>query len=254
MSRLLSSDKKGFVQAAAFWLWGTLRRWALIPDRRELRAIGRTVSGRSLLELGCGDGRFMELARSCGWRTTGSEVDPRHAAYCRERLGLDVVTCGGEALPKPNEPYDLIVCRYVLEHVENPHRLLVAMHDLLAPRGKILCMVPNAQSLQARVFGNRWLQRRISGHRHFFDIETMHALLSECGFTGIVIDTPFSAIEPYGWAVSLFPALDPERHGGWPFVKTTILVIMSLCTLPLSFFAIWFDGGATLRAVAGKRV
>src|SRR5262247_1274707 len=46
-------------------------------------------SGR-LLEIGCGEGHFLNAARSLGYSVVGVEPDPERARRVRERLGIEV--------------------------------------------------------------------------------------------------------------------------------------------------------------------
>ena len=51
-----------------------------------------TPSRGRLLDLGCGDGTVIWLAREDGWTVKGVELFAEHTKVVRETLGLDVVT------------------------------------------------------------------------------------------------------------------------------------------------------------------
>src|SRR5208282_4015239 len=53
-------------------------------------------------------------------------------------------------------PFDLILCRHVLEHTYNPLTFLRGVRDLMNSGGVLVIEVPNLQAPLRRVFGKRW--------------------------------------------------------------------------------------------------
>ena len=53
----------------------------------------------------------------------------------------------------PFEPafFDYVVCVEVIEHLENPHRLIRAVRSLLREGGKLIISTPNIASIQSRI-------------------------------------------------------------------------------------------------------
>lgn len=69
----------------------------LLPRQRalmdsELRHLPRSTGGARVLDVGCGDGAFLEWARAAGWDAFGVDFDPAAVASARSR-GLEV-HCG----------------------------------------------------------------------------------------------------------------------------------------------------------------
>ena len=84
--------------AIALGIWVT----QLLPGRRalldaEMRHLPRVSKGARLLDLGCGNGKFLTLARSGGWDVLGVDPDPKAVMVARSR-GLDVRLGGVEVL------------------------------------------------------------------------------------------------------------------------------------------------------------
>jgi ubiquinone/menaquinone biosynthesis C-methylase UbiE len=83
---------------------GEARKWAAIRDLQSLR-------GGALLDVGCGRGEVLELARSLDFGPVmGTEVVP-------ELLGEDVRYAEAHALPFPDGAFDHVTCFDVLEHL-----------------------------------------------------------------------------------------------------------------------------------------
>jgi 2-polyprenyl-3-methyl-5-hydroxy-6-metoxy-1,4-benzoquinol methylase len=118
----------------------------LASFRRFLREAGLTdnLSGLKILDLGCGMGGF-----STALALAGAQVQPYdyNLAYCqitrlrgeRYSLNFNPVNGAGENLPFPATHFDHIICLDVLEHVQNPDKLLSEIARCLKPGG--LCFI-----------------------------------------------------------------------------------------------------------------
>ena len=104
-----------------------------------LRDVPPRGAGR-LLDIGCGSGEFLTLARARGWRVEGVEVSPRGAALARAR-GLvvhDAVdTLDGNA-------YDLVTLWNVVDFFSRPLEQMRQIRRVLTPGGAAVVRAPNA--------------------------------------------------------------------------------------------------------------
>lgn len=95
--------------------------------------IDRHCSGKTILEIGCGKGHFLELLRRRGYRTTG--IDP---AY--EGNSPDVVK--DHFRPDIGVRGDCVVLRHVLEHISDPMGFLDGIARANGGTGLIYIEVP----------------------------------------------------------------------------------------------------------------
>lgn len=134
--------------------------WRLLRERTDdLRGI------RNILDIGCGSGDFLDLAREAGLSTAGLEIAPT-AALAAVRKGHEIY-CNSveiEAFP-PGRRFDLIVMWDILEHLMNPRLALANAFELLAPGGRLFILTPMMGSIfdrwgitLARVSGLRFSQ------------------------------------------------------------------------------------------------
>jgi SAM-dependent methyltransferase len=121
--------------------------------QQELGRAGVEPPGR-VLDVGFGDGHFLNWARKTGYSVTGVELLPELVARASAR-GFEVY-CGPaqSSLPSEVEPFDLIVAFDVFEHLSAAELidLLKFLKTVLAPGGRILGRVPNGASPFGAVF------------------------------------------------------------------------------------------------------
>lgn len=125
----------------------TLARRYLIPT---LEAWSVSLEGRALLEVGCGDGGCAAEFHREGCRVTALDIDDRLVGISTElnrRDGLEINTYVGditrEDCPGLHEgPFDLIVLRDVVEHIETLQTALRIMRVHLNDRGVMFVVFP----------------------------------------------------------------------------------------------------------------
>lgn len=141
----------------------------------------RARPGGTLLDVGCGNGRFLGFAQLVGWRAIGIEPDPASAAVARTLTGATVYASFDEARLEPAS-IDAITMNHILEHAADPRALLAQCRALLRPGGVLGVAVPNWRSLSHRLFRRDWIALEPSRHLVMFDETRLRALLVEAGF------------------------------------------------------------------------
>lgn len=142
-------------------------------------------NGRRLLDVGCGNGSYLEAMTELGWCATGVELDDDHVAALRAR-GLDVL-CGTQALGHHEQCFDLVTLNFALEHFEDPLPVLDVVTRCLRPGGRVYITVPNLEGLEARLFRRRWFHLDPPRHISFFTKRLLALALESRGFTSIAI-------------------------------------------------------------------
>jgi SAM-dependent methyltransferase len=157
-------------------------------DRLEalMSALGaEQPAGRSLLDVGCGPGNFLEAALRAGWRVQGVEPSHRAAQHAQSK-GLRIHNRMFDAeLARILAPFDAIHCMNVLEHVPDPIGLLSAIHKCIRPGGALCVGVPNDYNAFQRALrqaGKRPWWVVPPHHLNYFTFESLEALLRRCGF------------------------------------------------------------------------
>jgi len=177
--------------------------------------------GRAL-EIGCAGGAYLERLRSDGWEVSGVEFSPEAAAAARSR-DFSVEVGPIETAELPREPVDLVVAWMVLEHLHDPVGALRRLKAVTRPGGWLACSVPNAASLERRVFGQHWYSLALPRHLHHFDPGSLSRVLSAAGWTvirvqhqrillnlmaslGLVLEGRRGPVGAAGWRLATFPS------------------------------------------------
>jgi SAM-dependent methyltransferase len=148
----------------------------------------------SLLDIGCGTGRLMYLAKQAGWWVKGLELSADMAEFVRQRVGADVQVANFlEMVPDRDDlgRYDLVVLRHVLEHLPDSVLAMEKISALLKPGGCLLLEIPNIEGLSkklSRTLVTLGLHKRrfgddfVAGHCNEFSLESMRFLARRTGF------------------------------------------------------------------------
>ena len=155
-----------------------------LRGRRMLRRIRWNcppwIGAGRYLDVGCGSGGSLGVARALGWRVAGIEMDEAAAALARRFTDELHV---GDILTAPFAPkrYDVVTAFHVLEHVPDPVAVARRMLHWLAPGGLLIVEVPNAGGLGARLFGGAWSGLELPRHLSHFTPETLERVIDKAG-------------------------------------------------------------------------
>lgn len=165
--------------ASAFGLqWTTYRRTQLdshtgttISRDRLARCLGgslEAVRGKSVLEVGCGAGRFTEVLLDAGARVFAcdlSEAVEANLANCGERDGYFVCQADVLALPAARGAFDVVIALGMLQHTPSPEAAISALAVMLKPGGMLVidhyALLENRALRQLATLAPRALLRRL---------------------------------------------------------------------------------------------
>jgi len=173
------------------------------------RLVKQHVSGRTILDVGCGDGTFLSTL-SYEWSKRGVEPSASGARLARQR-NLDVACA---TLDSTTEPYgvDLISALDVIEHVVDPHSFVKSLKRHIRKDGVVLLLTGDADAYPARIAGPQWSYLRWCGHISVFSQSGLRRLLESHGFELLAAERcehPSSPGAVAWWRVHL---LEPARR------------------------------------------
>ncbi len=100
-----------------------------------------------LLDIGCGSGHFLGLARQRGWPVEGLDFDAKSAFAAAQRCGGMIREGRLQDAGFQTGSFDVITLWDYFEHVEDPAAILTQVRRLLAPAGILVIACPNHKSL-----------------------------------------------------------------------------------------------------------
>jgi SAM-dependent methyltransferase len=126
----------------------------LEPGHRFFLSDPKAPRNGRLLDLGCGVGNFLAVARDSGFEVTGVELNPSAVRFARETYGLsEIFAVRPEEFraANPDRTFDVVTCFEVLEHQDDPQGFLKVARESLASGGYIALSVPNRTRWQKGV-------------------------------------------------------------------------------------------------------
>jgi SAM-dependent methyltransferase len=139
--------------------------------------------GQRVLDVGCGEGQFLEIATAQGISALGVDSDTRMVSISRQK-GLDVVEDDlFNYLAGHKEQFDGVFSSNLIEHltVQDALRFLQSAFQVLRPGGTLLVATPNPESLIVHLY-EFW---RDMTHVRLYSRPLLEFLLSWAGFRDI---------------------------------------------------------------------
>jgi SAM-dependent methyltransferase len=150
----LSSETHSFQAAAAYdgWFDTPLGVACLTSEIRLLASAGGELAGKSILEIGCGTGRFLFGMAAETRMAVGIDRDSAMLRVARQKASLHATARGiwlqgdGSAIPFANDSFDLVFENTVLCSCLDPVPVLQEMIRVCKPGGRVLLGELNASA------------------------------------------------------------------------------------------------------------
>ena len=156
-------DKSGLVEFTPPWFEDIDRRFLhaarLFTDApnpfEELMEI-RELSGKRVLEIGCGMGFHSEMLARAGAEVIAVDLSPTSVMATTKRLAqkkliADVRQMDAEALEFPSGSFDMVWSWGVIHHSSRTGRIVREIERVLRPGGKARIMVYNLEGMPAYI-------------------------------------------------------------------------------------------------------
>ncbi|GFP43539.1 hypothetical protein HKBW3C_02669 [Candidatus Hakubella thermalkaliphila] len=189
---------------------------------RKIMSFEKKKKKGRILDVGCGDGKFLLHFKERGWEAFGVDVSETSYRLARQRLGRNVFNCELKDCHFPDSYFDVVTLNHVLEHMLDPNEQLREVHRILKDDGILLLSLPNINSLQFKISRERWFGLDLPRHLYHYSPQPIGNMLRKNGFNNFKIVYPL-----LDFPLDLFYSLNVK----WLNEKSKLLKIISLPSL-----------------------
>ncbi|MFZ8831927.1 MAG: class I SAM-dependent methyltransferase, partial [Thermodesulfobacteriaceae bacterium] len=158
-----------------------------------------------LLDVGCGDGRFLRYAKERGFEIWGIDFDKKSVENVKRNLGIDTAFAMSleefyKYAKERGLKFDVITFFEVLEHQDKPREFLEMVKGLLKEGGYIAGSMPNRECLFAEIGWNYFHIDYPPHHFLRFSKSSLEKALNFSGFKDVEVyksDLPLPTLSAY---------------------------------------------------------
>ncbi len=151
---------------------------------KKLHDINPNVT--SFIEIGCGDGGFLEHVSKYYTRVVGNEPSKIYNQLTKDR-GYE---CTTEYITKDlivTEKFDSFCAKQVFEHLPSPKETLTKIYEMLNDKGTGFIEIPNGSKT---IYNQRYFDI-FTDHVNYFTPSSLAKLAQECGFVVVSVEETF---------------------------------------------------------------
>lgn len=190
-----------------------LRRNSAIDVERRVKMIKKLAKkSHKILEIGSGDGFFLEKMFNQGYKIVGLEISKQRRERSKKITKAKTINNDLSLTVTKIGKFDVIVLFHVLEHIHNPKEFLKKISKLLNPKGKIVIEVPNFNDFQISInesYKNWQFQR---AHIHYFTPKILKKIFRELGYNANIIGIQRYSIENmFSWKITSKPQINSPK-------------------------------------------
>lgn len=151
---------------------------------------GYMTKNSSILDVGCGDGKFLNILKKAGFKDlTGMDLFINKENM---KKGIKIIQSSLEEF-KSNKKYDLIILNHSFEHMDHQIENIKHLEKLVADNGIIIIRIPVKSKPIWEKYSVNWYQ--IDAPRHFF-LHTIESFKCLCSHTNLkIIDMTFDSFD-----------------------------------------------------------
>lgn len=182
--------------------YGKGRKKFLAPVEAGIRALTWTrwrgvrdllPPGTRMLDIGCGRGTLLRMAREAGVEAYGLERSSPEEHPLPYVFYRDLEDCRF-----PDGHFQLVTLWHVLEHLRDALAAVQEIHRILSPAGWLSVAVPNFGGAQAEAAGRHWFHLDLPRHLWHFRRRSLESLLARTGFRTVRCSTLSFEYDWYG--------------------------------------------------------
>jgi len=156
----------------------------------RLKKISPFLKKGKVLDVGCANGYFLEVANAAGWEISGVELSEYSSGLAKQKFGDRIFNGAIEEAHFADKTFDLITLSDLLEHIQDLTAFMREVFRILKPCGLLMIVTPNAASLTCRMMGAKWSHYKAE-HLYYFSPVTIQALLKKNNFIPLRVEASY---------------------------------------------------------------
>ena len=150
-----------------------------ISLKRKLKLIdGFSSEEKKLLDVGCGTGDFLQVAKQNNWIVSGIEPNEKARIIANTKTNNSVFEVEHLLRISPNS-FDVITLWHVLEHLPKLGEHISILKSILKPKGFLIIAVPNYKSYDAKYYKEFWAAFDAPRHFWHFSQQSISSLVEK---------------------------------------------------------------------------
>jgi predicted SAM-dependent methyltransferase len=176
---------------------GILENLQKIKFNLDIRRAGLSKKrAYKFFDLGAGQGDFISHLRKKSYEAEGMEMSSAERNRAHNRFGISLRSGVAENFDFLDSRYDFVFLRHVLEHTFDPILTLQNVRQKgLTRHGKVVILVPNIDSFEAKLFRKYWHGFDVPRHRFHFSKKSLSRILVDTGYSGVKFYVDFVPID-----------------------------------------------------------
>jgi 2-polyprenyl-3-methyl-5-hydroxy-6-metoxy-1,4-benzoquinol methylase len=158
----------------------------ILSQLKGLGLISHDLSGKRVLEVGCGSGGILVPFTEIGAEVVGIDFDDTYMEAGRKR-GLNLIDQSIYEFRAENK-FDLIILKDVLEHLPDLNLVLQRLKSLLSETGNVYIQVPTFEGLEFLGYQNDFLRYFQNAHIVHFSEASLNYVFAKNGFDTVYSD------------------------------------------------------------------
>ena len=190
-----------------------------IAGRRAKKLARLLPQNARILDIGCGNGSFLNHISECGsFELYGTELPGPAALRASANKNIRVIT-NKLSTEDIGEGFDLITLFHVFEHLEEPLRQLQNISEMMKAGSFLAISMPEANSLQFSLFGKYWFHLDPPRHLCLISRKAFIEKAKSFGLTSVEVKLFSFEQNPYGFIQSFLNIFNPERDLLYEIIK-----------------------------------
>ena len=203
------------------------------------------IDGKTIAEIGCGTGYFLERVVAAGAGSRGIGYDPSYVGELTTSDGRIRFVQNVFSREKSDTAADLVICRHVIEHLPQPEELVCGLRRDLPDNGTVVFETPSV----AWILGNGVVWDFFYEHCSLFSAESVRRLFERCGFHAVRVAEVFDG--QYLWLTAHAEGADSRSDGG---VADLVSDCRRFSALESEMLSRWCESVAAARHRGGVAV